>query len=94
MGSPDEVVRVGAATPVHELASAVAHACYEGTPPTLRAIGAGAVNQAMKALAMASQYVAGRAMYLSVRPGFVTIDLDDKPNVTAMIFKVVISRDN
>lgn len=93
MGTLDDVIRVGASTPVHELASAVAHSCYEGSPPTLRAIGAGAVNQAMKALAMASQYVAGRAMYLAVRPGFVTIDLADKPEVTAMVFKVIISKD-
>lgn len=94
-GADAHVLRVSASTPPQELAAAVAHACYEGEPPTLRAIGAGAVNQAQKALAIASQYVAGRALYLVVRPGFVNIKMADNPEpVTGMIFKVVILKDH
>lgn len=85
----DSILRVGAATPPQELAAAIAHACYEGNPPTLRAIGAGAVNQAIKACAVARQYVSPRAMDLTIKPGFATLQMNDG-EVSAVILKVII----
>ena len=107
MGAPDvaksdlpsteeEVLRVGSSTPPHELAAAIAHACYDGRPPMLRAIGAGAVNQAIKACAVARQYVAPRAIDLTVKPGFATVSMKSKTvpgemeDVSAVLLKVVI----
>lgn len=87
---PDEVLRVGSTTPPQELASAIAHACYEGRPPTIRAIGAGAVNQAIKACAIARQFVAPKAMDLSIRPGFTTVNMKDG-EVSAIVLKVLVS---
>jgi stage V sporulation protein S len=43
----------------------------------LRAIGAGAVNQAIKACAIARGYVAPRGIDLSIRPGFATVTMRD-----------------
>lgn len=85
----EAVLRVGAATPPQELAAAVAHACYEGRPPTLRAIGAGAVNQAVKALIIANQFVASRGMNLVFRPGFQTVTMRDGDEVSAIVIRVV-----
>lgn len=85
----ENVLRVGARTPPHDLAAAIAHACYEHKPPILRAIGAGAVNQAVKALAIASQYTAGRAMSLTSRIGWANVNMNGD-TVSAIVFKVVI----
>jgi stage V sporulation protein S len=93
----ENVLRVGGGTSAQELAAAIAHACYENNPPVLRAIGAGAVNQAIKACAVARQFVAPRAMDLTVKPGFTTISVPSKTvpgtqeDVSAVLLRVVIS---
>jgi stage V sporulation protein S len=82
-----EVLRVAAKTPTAELASAISHAVYDGKTVCLRAVGAGAVNQAVKALAVAQGYVAQRGLMLANRPGFESIMMD-KEERTAMVFRV------
>lgn len=93
------VLKVAAGTPPQELASAIAYACYEGNPPTLRAIGAAAINQAIKACAIARQFVAPRAMDLSIRPGFDTVQMPsrapgaspgDMEDVSAIVLRILI----
>lgn len=92
----NEVLRVAAGTPAQDLASAIAFACFEGNPPVLRAIGAAAVNQALKACAIARQFVGPRAMDLSIRPGFDTVTMPSRENpgeteeVSALVLKVLI----
>lgn len=86
----DGVLRVGASTSPQDLAASIAHACYDGKPPVIRAIGAGAVNQAIKACAIARQYVAPRAMDLSIRPGFTTVQMREG-DVSAIVLKVLIN---
>jgi stage V sporulation protein S len=60
---------------------------YDSRPVVLRAIGAGAVNQAVKALVVAQGYVAQRGLVLANRPGFITIPLDGEER-TAIVFHV------
>ncbi len=85
----DSVVRVSASTNPAQLAQALAHACYEQQRPKLRAIGAGAVNQAMKSLAICSGYLAPRGMSLLIRPGFESVVIDGK-EVSSMTFRMCI----
>lgn len=85
----EDILRVSSTTPPQELASAIAHACYAGKPPTLRAIGAGAVNQGIKALIIANQYVASRGMSIVFRPGFKTITMKDG-EVSAITLRVLL----
>lgn len=85
----DEVIRVSASTSPPNLGAAIAHACYEGRPPILRAIGAGAVNQAVKGVAIATQYTAGRALRLTVMLGFDNVT-DGEKTVSAVIFKLLL----
>jgi stage V sporulation protein S len=49
--------RVKSATPPPELGSAIAHAIRDGDHVVLRAVGAGAVNQAVKAIPIAQSFV-------------------------------------
>ncbi|MGW0061427.1 stage V sporulation protein S [Streptosporangium sandarakinum] len=91
--APDDggpvVLRVKSSSNVSSLAAAVAHAVYAGKDVTLRAIGAGAVNQAVKSLANAQSFVASRAIVLSFRPGFATVKMPEG-ETTAIIFKVIV----
>jgi stage V sporulation protein S len=80
-------LRVAGRTSTPELASAISHAVYDGKPVILRAIGAGAVNQAVKALIVAQGYVAQRGLMLANRPGFIEVELDGETR-TAIVFHV------
>lgn len=81
-------LRVGGGTPAQSLASAISHALYDNKRVTLRAIGAGAVNQAMKGAAIARGYVAQRGLDLVVKPGFTEVKGRRDDDLSAMIFVV------
>lgn len=87
INASDTVLRVGASTPASELASAISHGVYDGKQVVLRAIGAGAVNQAIKAIAIAQSYVGGRGLSLLTRPGFTTVKMSDG-DVTAITLRI------
>ena len=84
----DEVLKVAASSPPATLASAIAHAVYDNKPVTLRAVGAGAVNQAVKAIAIANAYVAPRNIVLSCRPGFADVVMPDGKKMSGITFRV------
>jgi stage V sporulation protein S len=83
-------LRVSAGSNPQSVASAIAHAIYDKKAVQLRAVGAGAVNQAVKAIAIASGYVAPRGMVLSCRPGFTTIESRDG-EISAIVFVISVS---
>ena len=85
--SGDTILRVSASSSAPSLASALSHAVYDGKPVVLRAIGAGAVNQAVKAVAIAQGYVGQRGISLLMRPGFTTVKMNDG-DVSAIIMRV------
>ena len=97
MGVHDEtgILRVGSKTPVDSLAGAIANAMYEGVPNLrMRAIGHGATGQALKAAAIASGFVAPRAMRLALIPGFEEITVPVTPDcpsgrTTAQILRII-----
>jgi stage V sporulation protein S len=79
------ILRVGGGTPAQSLASAISHALYDNKRVTLRAIGAGAVNQAMKGCAIARGYLAQRGLDLYVKPGFTEVK-GRREELSAMVF--------
>ncbi|MFI6495943.1 stage V sporulation protein S [Nonomuraea typhae] len=89
--SRDIVLRVSAGSNASATASALSHAIYEGKNVVLRAIGAGAVNQTVKALAIANSFVGSRGFSLSYRPGFDEVIMPDGTKVTAMVHKVIVN---
>jgi stage V sporulation protein S len=85
--SEEEFLRVSAGSNPQSVASAIAHALYEKHETKLRAVGAGAVNQAVKAMAIARGYVAPRGMDLTCKPGFATIESRDG-EISAIVFAI------
>ena len=89
--SQDEpFLRVSAGSNPQSIASAIAHAIYDKREVKLRAVGAGAVNQAVKALAIARGYVAPRGLDLTCKPGFTTIESRDG-EISAIVFAITAS---
>jgi stage V sporulation protein S len=88
--SEEPIFRVSSGASPQATASAIAHALYESPEVKIRAVGAGAVNQAMKAITIARGYVAPRGMDLYVVPGFVTIKSHDG-DISALLLKVCVS---
>ncbi|MEU4534323.1 stage V sporulation protein S [Streptosporangium sp. NPDC023825] len=82
------LLKVRASSDATRLASAISHALYDGKEVSLRSIGAGAVNQSVKALAIAQSYVGSKGLSLTCRPGFTSVTMDDGETVTAILFKV------
>jgi stage V sporulation protein S len=85
--SEEAFLRVSAGSNPQSVASAIAHALYAGGQVKLRAVGAGAVNQAVKALAIARGYVAPRGLDLTCKPGFTTIESRDG-EISAIVFSI------
>lgn len=87
--SNPEEMRVSGSSNPQALASAISHAIYDGRPVTLRAIGAGAICQAQKALAIARGFVAPRGFDLAVVPGWANVTGDRGDDLSAMTFRVI-----
>jgi stage V sporulation protein S len=88
--SNEAVLRVKSSSSAASLASAISHAVYDGKRVTLRAIGAGAVNQAMKAIAIANSFVAPRGIVLDCRPGFTTVTTQDAGDISALLLRIFV----
>ena len=85
----DNVLRVSAGSNPQAVASAIAHSVYETRTCKIRAVGAGAVNQATKAIAIARGYTAPRGLDIACIPGFTTIKSHDG-EISAMVYKVFV----
>lgn len=88
--SEDNPLRVSAGSNPQSVASAIAHAVYEHKTVRLRAVGAGSVNQAVKAIAIARGYVAPRGYDLVCKPGFTNIQSRDG-DISAILFVISVS---
>ncbi len=87
LSTEEPFLRVGGGSNPQSVASAIAHAIYEHRQVKLRAVGAGAVNQAVKAIAIARGYVAPRGLDLICVPGFTTITSKDG-EISAILFTI------
>jgi len=83
----ENILRVGAGSNPQAVASAIAHSIYETRGCKIRAVGAGAVNQAVKAIAIARGYCAPRGLDLVCIPGFASIKSHDG-DISAIVFVV------
>lgn len=86
----ETILRVKSSSNASSVGAAVAHAVYRGEQVSVRAIGAGAVNQAVKALTIAQSFVGSRGYSLSFRFGFTDVEMPDR-TVTAMLIKTIVS---
>jgi stage V sporulation protein S len=83
----EDFLKVSAQSNPQSVASAIAHAIYDNKHVKIRAIGAGAVNQAVKAMAIARGYVAPRGIDLVCTPGFTTVN-SREGEISAIVFIV------
>jgi stage V sporulation protein S len=90
LSTDEPFLRVSASSNPQSVASAIAHAIYEKHEVKLRAVGAGAVNQAVKAIAISRGYVAPRGLDLTCKPGFTTIESRDG-EISAIVFAITAS---
>lgn len=82
-----ETLKVSAHSKTKALAGALAAVVRTDGVVELQAVGAGAVNQAIKAIAVARGYVAPNGINLIVIPSFVEISINDEER-TAIKFTV------
>lgn len=83
-----ETLRVSSKTDVRKLGAAICHAIKNnGGRVDLRAIGAGAVNQAVKGIAVARGMAAPDGGDLKAVPAFADVELENAPK-TAVKFIV------
>lgn len=71
-----EILKISAKTNVNSLAGAIANGVKENGSVELQAIGAGAVNQAMKAITVARGFVAPGGIDLVCVPAFTELIID------------------
>lgn len=88
-GSNDNEMKVAAGSNPQSLASAISHAIYDNKDVTLRAIGAGAICQTMKAIAIARGFVAPRGFDIAIIPGWANVVGDRGDDLSAMTFRVI-----
>ena len=82
-----EVLKVSSKSNPKSVAGALAAVLREENKAEIQAIGAGAVNQAIKAIAISRGYVAPNGMDLIMIPAFTEIEIDDEER-TALRFVV------
>jgi len=85
----DDVIKVSGTSNPQSVGSIVARSVNAGSSPRMRAIGASAVNQAVKACAIARGFVAPRGIDLTFIIGFDDIQGDNGTTISAMSFKPV-----
>lgn len=73
-----EIIKVSANSRTSAVAGAIAGVVREHQRAEVQAIGAGAVNQAVKALVLATGYLAGDGIHVVCVPEFVDVEIDDK----------------
>ncbi len=81
-----EVLKVSANSNSNSVAGAVAGAMREKGKVEVQAIGAGALNQAVKAVAIARGYVAPSGIDLVFVPGFTDVEIDGEERTAVKLF--------
>lgn len=82
-----DTIKVSANSRTSAVAGAIAGVIREQKHADVQAIGAGAVNQAVKALALAATYLKNDGITIGCIPEFVDVEIEDKVR-TAIKFVV------
>mgnify|MGYP001602169384 CR=1 FL=1 len=82
-------LKVRASSNARKVGSFVARSIFEDKNLEVRAVGAAAINQALKAIAIANGWTGPRGVFLAAIPAFTEVDGNDGTRITAMTFRVV-----
>ena len=81
------VLKVSSKSSANSVAGALAAAIRDDSEAEIQAIGAGAVNQSVKAIAIASSFLAPTGVNIFAQPSFEEITIDGEER-TAIKFKI------
>lgn len=81
------IIKVSARSRTAAVAGAIAGVMRESRHAEVQAIGAGAVNQAVKAIVIAKGYLAEEDVHIVCVPSFVDVDIEDQER-TAIRFVI------
>ncbi len=73
-----DMIKVSASSRTASVAGAIAGVVREHHRAEVQAIGAGAINQAVKALVLATGYLKADGIFVSCIPEFADVTIDDK----------------
>ncbi|GAB4269800.1 MAG: stage V sporulation protein S [Candidatus Promineifilaceae bacterium] len=79
------VIKVSARSRTAAVAGAIAGVIREAKRAEVQAIGAGAVNQALKAIVIAKGYLAEEGVYVVCDPSFVEVTIDAQERTAVRI---------
>ena len=79
------VIKVSARSRTAAVAGAIAGVMREGNRAEVQAIGAGAVNQALKAIVIAKGYLAEEGVDVVCVPSFVEVSIDEQERTAIRI---------
>lgn len=81
-----EILKVSSKSNPNSVAGAIAAIIKEESRIYVQAIGAGAINQAIKAIVIARGFAAPQGLNLIAIPSFVTLDFEEEGEKTAIRF--------
>ena len=87
-----EILKVSSKSNPNKVAGAIAGVISKNEQVELQAIGAGAVNQAVKAVAIASRFLREQGTKVSMVPGFVEIQIGEEMR-TGITMKIISEKD-
>lgn len=79
------VIKVSARSRTAAVAGAIAGVMREVSRAEVQAIGAGAVNQAVKAIVIAKGYLEEEGVHIMCEPSFVEVDIDGQERTAVRI---------
>ena len=86
-------LKVSAKSNPNAVAGALAAALRERESAELQAVGAGAINQAVKAVAIARSYLRAAELDLACTPSFITVEIADneRTGISLVVTRVTLS---
>lgn len=86
------ILKVAATSDAKALGSSIAHYILEGRDVQVRVLGAGACNQAVKAVAIANGWCAPRVgKILAARPSFTNVEGRDGTMISGIVLELILT---
>ncbi|HOA83736.1 MAG TPA: stage V sporulation protein S [Thermodesulfovibrio thiophilus] len=82
------VLKVASSSNPSSVAGALVKNMQEGKDVELLAVGAGAINQAVKAVAIARGYISPQGVDITIKPGFEDVEIEGKKKTAVKLIVI------
>jgi len=82
------VLKVASSSNPSSVAGALVKNMQEGKEVELLAVGAGAVNQAVKAVAISRGYISPQGVDITIKPGFEDVEIEGKKKTAVKLIVI------